>query len=124
MGLEIGDPKCPIPVLNTRLKGFCESLGRYAIFREGPESKKVPRFRDSSFDSPATIPDWNGNPRMLRGTLARKSGFLSSRNLIEAFIFNQSHTNPIRFERDSEWGSDLIWVLVVNLYSSAMKFEI
>ncbi|KAJ0479638.1 hypothetical protein HanIR_Chr13g0622311 [Helianthus annuus] len=73
--LEIGDPKLPIPVLNTRLNGFEESLGRYAILTDGPDSKNVLRFNESSFDSPATMPDWNGNPRMLSGIFARNRGF-------------------------------------------------
>ncbi|KDP40795.1 hypothetical protein JCGZ_24794 [Jatropha curcas] len=58
---------------------------------EGPDSKKVARLRVSSLDSPATIPDWKGNPKTLNGTLALNSGFWSSRNLSEAFI---SATKP------------------------------
>lgn len=45
------------------------------------------RLSVNSLESPATIPDWNGVPKMLSGTLALNSGFFcSSRNLSEAFI--------------------------------------
>lgn len=41
----------------------------------------------SSLGSPATMPDWKGMPRTLKGTFALKRGFCcSSRNFREAFI--------------------------------------
>lgn len=43
----------------------------------GTDSKKVPRLRVSSLDSPATIRDWKGRPWMLRGISALMRGFWS-----------------------------------------------
>ena len=63
---------------------------------EGPDSKKVERLRESSLDSPATIPDWKGKPKILSGTLALIKGFWSSRNLIDAFMV--ARMNPVIFD--------------------------
>lgn len=87
MGASIGEPKGPIPVLIKREKGLSASFGRYARRNDGPESKKVPRPRESSLESPAERDDWKGKPKMLRGILALKRGFCSSLNFSEAFIF-------------------------------------
>lgn len=95
MELLRGEPKGPVPVFTMKEKGFFESLGRYATLREGPDSKKVQRLSVSSLDSPATMPDWKGLPRMLSGTFARKRGFLcSSRNFKEAFIVDFVNWEP------------------------------
>ena len=72
--------------MKTKENGLIESLGRYANLTVGPDSKNEVRFSDNSFDSPAMIPDWNGKPIILKGILARNSGFCSSLNLMEAFI--------------------------------------
>lgn len=91
MELLRGEPKGPVPVFTIKEKGFLESLGRYATLREGPDSKKVQRLSVSSLDSPATMPDWKGMPRMPSGTFALKRGFCcSSRNFKEAFILGFS----------------------------------
>uniref|UniRef100_A0A7C9DMU4 Uncharacterized protein n=1 Tax=Opuntia streptacantha TaxID=393608 RepID=A0A7C9DMU4_OPUST len=88
MGASIGDPKCPIPDFTMTENGFDGSFGRYAIRNAGPVSKNVPRPKHRSFESPAAMLDWKGKPRILRGTLALKRGFLcSSLNFREAFIF-------------------------------------
>jgi hypothetical protein len=87
--------------------------------KEGPDSKKVERFKESSLDSPAIIPDWNGKPMMLSGTLALKRGFCSSRNFREAFIF-------CSFNSD-QWSDDRViyiaikWVKVLEGFWNSDK---
>ena len=48
MELDNGEPKGPVPVLTMREKGLKESLGLYESLIEGPESKNVARFNDST----------------------------------------------------------------------------
>ncbi|EEF50201.1 conserved hypothetical protein [Ricinus communis] len=77
---------------------------------EGEGSVWPEKDKQRSLFSPATNPDWSGKPKMEMESCALKSGFCSSRNLMEAFIVNAQY-GPHSCSRTDQ----LIWQMIKGL---------